>query len=54
LRNGKIKLDGFANFLGVGPKTKAGITRRRKKNSISKLDVLDKKIRNSGTTMVGD
>ena len=43
MRNGKIKLDGFANFLGVGPKTKAGITRRRKKNSISKLDVLDKK-----------
>jgi len=45
LRYGKLKLDGSVNFSGVGPKTKAGITRRRKKELISKLDVLDKKIK---------
>jgi hypothetical protein len=33
LRYGKLKLDGFTNFSGVGPKTKLDIIRWRKKNS---------------------
>jgi len=50
----QIKIRRLRQFLRGWAKNKSGHYKKEKKDLISKLDVLDKKIKNSSTTTVGD